>query len=345
MNAARLRARIGPALPYLALAALAIGMINFLWLLSETLPLNLIPSDGHVTGGHYFLWSKTNGGYVEVSSSFWEWVRFHDASFFMTWPMVMLAGGYLVVAQLQTKMGGNMSPILASERVRHVRTSGALLASTRSAGLIGNVWLSRGLVRIQVYPAGIVLKPVFSAERAILATEIGAVTPKGGLSARSVRSKFPALGFGASEVPSTYHPRGPLVEIEHTGVGMASPLELVGSGNWDIAQAIGRVADAARGTSAANVLTPPQEAPMPSSVSDSNATAKGGAAQRGRWQHLPAPIELGLAILGAVIGVAMLWFGIAWFIPQLGLFGVVWTVWIVVILALNARRFLLRRHR
>lgn len=345
MTAAGLKARIGVALPYLAFLAVGIGMLNFLWFMSETLPLNLIPSEGQAIGGHYFLWSKTNGGLVEVSRSFWAWSRFHETSLFVTWPLVMLALAYLVVAQLQTKMGGHVSPILAAERVRQVRSSGPLLASTRSAGLIGSLWLSRGLVRIQVYPAGIVLKPLFSAEHAILATEISAVTPKGGLSERSVPSRFPALGFAVSQVPSTYMPRGPFVEIEHAGVGMASPLELVGSGNWGIAQAIGRVADAARETPTARVQTQALAAPIQSSAAESNVAAPGGAAQPDRGQHFPAPIELGLAILGAIIGVALLWFGIAWIIPQLGLFGFVWTAGIVLILALNVRRFLLRGRR
>lgn len=343
MTAARLKARIGIALPYLAFAVLAIGMINFLWFMSETLPLNLIPSEGQVVGGHYFLWSKTQGGLVEVTRSFWEWSRFHEKSVFVSWPLVMLALGYLVFARLGSRVGGARSPILASKRVRLVRDSGPLVVSTRSAGLIGRAWFSRPLLHIWVYPGGIVVKPPLMAGRAILAAEISSVTPMGGLSARSVPDRHPVLGFGVAEVSPTYQPRGQFVQIEHDGAGMASPLVLVGSGNWDTAQAIGRIADAAGGTSAARILTPAEEAPMPSSASEPNA--QGVAAQRGRWHHLPDPIELGTAILGAIISVAMLWFGIAWLIPQLGLFGVVWTAGIVLILALNARQFLLRRHR
>jgi hypothetical protein len=52
MTAASLKARIGMALPHLAFVALAVGMLNFLWFMSETLPLNLIPSEGQVIGGH-----------------------------------------------------------------------------------------------------------------------------------------------------------------------------------------------------------------------------------------------------------------------------------------------------
>jgi hypothetical protein len=242
MTSAKPKATIGTALPYLAIAVVALGFLNFLWFMSETLPLNLIPSDGQVTGGHYFLWSKTNGGYVEVSRSFWEWVRFHEPTVFLSWPLVMIAMGYLVFAQLSGKMVGHTSRAVASERVRQVRDSGPAVASTRTAGLIGKVSFSRPLVRIEVYPAGIVIKPLFMPERAILASEISAVTPKGGLSAQSVRDGRLVLGYGVAEVPSSYRPRGQYVEIEHAGVGMASPVVILGSGNWEIAQAISRVA-------------------------------------------------------------------------------------------------------
>jgi hypothetical protein len=341
MTAPSLKARIGVALPYVAFAALALGMINFVWIMSETLPLNLIPSDGQVVGGQYFMWSKTHGGYVEVSRSFWEWVRFHDKTFFLTWPLVMLAGGYLVFTQLSSKAGGVLSPILTSERVRQVRGSGPLLASTPSAGLIGRVWLSRPLLRVQVYPAGIVVKPLFMRERAMLAAEIGGVTPKGGLSAASVSDKHLILGFGVSQVSATYQPRGPFVEIEHSGAGMASPLVISGSGNWDIAQAISKVAGAARATSAASVLVTAQETAQRSSMIETKAIAQGGP-QGAKPQHLAAPTEMGLAIVGFIVSGWLVWSGITWAIPQLGLPGVVWTAVVLFITAWNARRLFTR---
>jgi hypothetical protein len=341
MTGAKLKARIGRALPYVASAAVAVGMLNFVWIMAETLPLNLVPEWSQVTGGHYFLWSKTHGGYVEVSRSFWEWVRLHDQTFFLTWPLVLLAGGYLVFTQLSSKAGGVLSPILSSERVRQVRGSGPLLASTGSAGLIGRVWLSRPLLRVQVYGGGIVVKPLFMRERAILAAEIGAVTPKGGLSAESGPDSRLVLGFGVSEVSSTYQPRGPCVEIEHSGTGMASPLVILGSGNWDIAHAISEVANAARATSVEHVVASSHETAKPSPALESTAVVQGGALGA-RHDHLPAPIEAGLAIVGFIVSGWLIWSGITWAIPQLGLFGVVWTAVIAFITAWNARRLLAR---
>jgi hypothetical protein len=343
LTAASPKARIGVVLPYLAFAVVAIGMINFLWFMSETLPLNLIPSDGQVSAGHYFLWSKTNGGYVEVSRSFWEWSRFHERSLFATWPLVMLAIGYLVFAYLASDVRGSISPALVPARVRQVRGSGPLKASTRGAGLIGRAWFSRPLLRTWVYPGGIVVKPPFMAERAILAAEISAVTPKGGLSAQSVPDRQPVFGFGVSEVPSTYQPRGQFVQVEHAGVGMASPLVLVGSGNWDIAQAMSRVAEEAHAHSVPNLPASTGEGNVPSNV-EPNAAAHISSVHGPNHGHLPAPIELGLTILGIIIGIALLWFGFTWAIPQTGLFGVAWTVVVILILAANMRRSWRRRR-
>jgi hypothetical protein len=330
VTSVRLKAAFRTALPYLAFAAVALGFLNFLWFMSETLPLNLIPSDGRVTAGHYFLWSKVNGGYVEVSRSFFEWVRFHEPTLFLSWPLVMMSMGYIVFAQLSGKIGGQTSPIVASERVRQVRDSGPLVTSTRSAGVVGSAWFSRPLVRIEIYPGGVVLKPLFMAERAILAGEISRVSPQGGLSARSVPDRHPVLGYGVAEVSSSYRPRGQFVEIEHAGIGMASPLMILGSGNWDIAQAISIVADAARAPIASDVLIPAQGNPMALPIS--------------RSEGLPALVTLGFNILGIIVTVALLWSGFAWAIPQLGLFGVAWTAVGVLIAAGNVRRLFIRRH-
>jgi hypothetical protein len=342
MTAGRLGAAISKALPYLAFAAVAIGMLNFFWFMSETLPLNLIPSDGRVVDGHYFLWSKTNGGFVEVSRSFWEWVRFHEPTVFLSWPFVMLAIGYLVFAHLSGAAAGQTSPVDSAERVRRVRDSGPLLASTRSEGLIGRAWFSRPLLRIQAYPGGVVVKPPFMAERAVLAREIIAVKPEGGLSAQSVPERRLILGFGVSQVSESYRPRGPFVQIEHAGVGMASPLVISGAGNWDIAQAVGKIADAVRASSEADIPTVARETPMPSSEIDARTIAPVGTTRGGRREPVPPVIKAGLGILGIIVGGWLVWSGITWAIPQLGLFGVVWTAGVVSILAVNAWRFLVR---
>ena len=330
MNVARPNATFRAVLPYLAFVVVAIGFLNFLWFMSETLPLNLIPSDGRVVDGHYLLWSKTHGGYVEVSRPFWEWVRFHEPTVFLSWPLVILAMGFVVLTHLSGLAAGGAGSEASAERVLQVRDSGPLLASTRTAGLIGTAWFSRGLLRIDAYPDGLVVKPLLMAERAILAGEIVAVKPDGGLSAESAPERRPILGVGMSQVAPGYRPKGPSLEIVHAGVGMASPLVLAGSGNWGIAQAIrGQAAAAQTGTGSGEV-----------------AGATGIASARPSLEdQLPSAVKAGLGILGVIVGVALIWSGITWAIPELGLPGVAWTVFVVLILAVNVRRSLMERRR
>jgi hypothetical protein len=308
------------ALPYVAFVVVVLGTINFLWFFAETAPQALIPSDGKVVDGTYFLWSKTNGGYIEVSRQFWEWVRLHEALFFGTWPLVMLAVAFLVFRYLAAELAGRTSTTESASRVRRVRDSGPMLASTRSAGLIGTAWFSRPLLRLEVFPGGIVTKPMFVAEGAVLAQEIVVVRPEGGLSAGSKPERGLPLGFSASQVSADWRPRGPYVLIEHAKVGMASPIVISGSGHWELAQAIARIAAAERA----------QSTPTAPSLGDGS-----GDAPTGR----PDFITTGLTILGIVMSFALIYAGIVWAIPQFGIFGVVWTVVIVVILLVNVWRF------
>ena len=58
---------------------------------------------------------------------------------------------------------------------------------------------------------------------------------------------------------------------------------------------------------------------------------------------LPNAIELGGAVLSVVVCGALLWFGVTVAIPQFGLFGLLWTVFLVAIIAVNLRRIWVRR--
>src|SRR5207249_11142076 len=109
------------------------------------------------------------------------------------------------------------------------------------------------------------------ADHASLASQIRAVTADGCLSSQSVPDWRLVLCFGVAVVSPSYRPRGPLVQIEHAGIGMASPVIILVAGNWDISEAIRSVADAARSTSAADVVAPAQQAPMPSSSIETKA--------------------------------------------------------------------------
>jgi hypothetical protein len=336
MGQATLAVWLRKAAPFLAFAVLAVGVLNFLWFMSETAPLNLIPSDGRVIDGQYYLWSKTHGGYVAVSASFWQWVRFHEQTVFLSWPLVMVAGGSLVFAGLSGRIGG-LGQIESAGRVQSVRDSGPLLASVRSAGVIGRIWFSRPLLRVEAYPGGFVIKPVFMAERAVLTSEVRAVESGGGLS-REAGNRGPVVGVGVAELSAAYRPNGPFVRIDHDGVGMASPIVIVGSGNWPLAQALPH---AAKGATGRTSLDDGTRAPGSTAV-DAGATT--GSVIRGVGRPgLPSSIELAGAVLSVVVCGVLLWSGITVAVPQLGLFGWFWTVFLVAIIAVNLRRVWVRR--
>jgi hypothetical protein len=305
------------ALPYLAVAGLAVGVLNFLWFMIETLPQNLIPSDRQVVDGHYFIWSKIHGGFVEVGRDTYGWLPLHEASVFLSWPLVMLAGGSLLFLYFSSRIAGTLPRAEAIGRAARVRLSGPAIASARTAGTIGVVFFSRPLLRVDVHPGGVLVKPPFLPERAILASEISAVEPGGGLSDQSKPEGGPVLAVGASEVSKTFRPRGPYLRIDHVGVGMATPLTLIG-GRWDVAAAILQIvgSDRSATTSPATQPTIPSGSPLP----------------RG--------IQTAFLILGVVVTAVLVWSGITFAIPQSGLPGVLWTVGLLAILAINVRRYL-----
>ena len=314
--------RRGQLVPYVAFGIVALGVVNFLWFMAETLPLNLIPSDHRIIDGHYYLWSKLHGGLVEVGQQAYRWLPVHEAILFLSWPLVMLAGGTLVFRHLARRIAGSSAVDSAGNRSALVRLSGPALASARTGGTIGRIWFSRPLLRVHVHPGGVVVKPPFLSERAILASEITAVTPDGGLSEKSTPSDGPVLGVGVSEVSTTYRPRGPFLRVDHAGVGMATPLVIAG-GRWDVAEAF------------LSIAGPTPETPPPGVVL-AMTTADTG---------LPVGIQRAGQILGVVVAVVLIWAGITFAIPQLGLPGVAWTAGLIAIVVINVRKYVLNSRR
>jgi hypothetical protein len=303
---------------------LALGVLNFLWFMTETLPLNLIPSEGRVVDGHYFLWSKIHGGFVEVGSGTYGWLPLHETSVVLSWPLVMLAGGALLFLHFSRRVAGTLPPAYAFGRSAQVRLSGPALASARTAGTIGVVFFSRPLLRVDVHPAGILVKPPFLSERAILASEIRAVEPGGGLSEQSSPERGPVLGVGASEVAPTFRPRGSFLRVDHAGVGMAAPLTLIG-GRWDVAAAILQIAG-------------PERLATQSQLTQATQTQLTQPAAPGQ-SPMPTGIRSASLVLGFVVTAVLVWSGITFAIPQLGLPGILWTAALIVILAINVRRY------
>lgn len=199
----------------LAAAALVLAVVNFVWSMIEIQSSGDALS-GYQSGGHYFVLIKP--GYREVSQATWNWLRFHSLSVLVTHPLGMVGAAYFgLQAVFPAFMAGTATASESAERARAIRASGPALAEVQTGGRIGGVRLSRPMMRVVVYPGGIVIKPIFMAEQTILASEIRSVTPK---------------RYWVYDA----------IEVVHEGVGPRSPLVLYVRSYSAIAWAIHQVA-------------------------------------------------------------------------------------------------------
>jgi len=285
--------RLKAALPYLALAAVAIGIINFFWVVAESMAFAGDALNGYQQDGHYFLGS--HGSYTEVSRAVWEWSRVHTGSLLITHPLAMAAMAYVLFRFVFPNfIGGQLDSASASSRVRLVMESGAPIASGRCAGRFGVVRFSGPLLNVTVFPAGLLIKPLFMSRYVILSVEIRNVVPISGLFSQRL-------------------------QIDHAGIGTASPLILYVSTQTPLAKAIAGLAQGA--------------ATLPS-VPAAARVGLGG----------PPGLMAGFGVLGLVVNLAIIAMGVFWAIPNLGFFGLVWTGLAIVIGVTNARTFLERRR-
>jgi hypothetical protein len=177
----------------LACIAVAIGFLNFVWFFSESSTIG-DASRGVVRDGHYFLVHA--GVATEVSRDAYEWSAFHGASIFVTHPLAMLGGAYfLFTVAFPGMIGGYRGPD-RQRRVDRIESSGEQLAAVTTGGRIGALRLTRPLVRLDVRPGGVVIKPF----------------------------AMPPIGIEASEIRGVSDGRLPLtgssVEIEHGQAGV-----------------------------------------------------------------------------------------------------------------------------
>jgi hypothetical protein len=192
--------RLSRALPYVAAAAIVVGFVNFFALLiaSETI--------------------------YRTDPATSDWARVHGASVVLTHPLAMAGMAYLLFRfTFPGMMSGRLTQEASSDRARSIRASGALIAGDRSAAKLGDLNLSGPMLRISVYPGGVVIKPAFMRERTILRTEIRSVTAKHGL-------------------------LGSKVEIVHAGADVGSPVILTGSPDRPIVRAMRAIHAKPRGT-------------------------------------------------------------------------------------------------
>jgi hypothetical protein len=179
-------------LTWLAGAVVILGFVNFLWFFAESAKAG-DALNGYVRDGHYFL--SSHGRVTEVSREAWEWSRVHALSVFVTHPLALLGGAYLLVTQAFPSMiGGSRRP---DDRLHIVRilSSGDVLAATRTGGRLGGLRLSKGLVRVEVRPGGLVVSPFAMAPIGIEAADIV------GVETRRAR-------LGLSTIEVLYRPAG-----------------------------------------------------------------------------------------------------------------------------------------
>lgn len=184
------RGRVSRALPYVAAAAIVVGFVNFFALLiaSETI--------------------------YRTDPAMSDWARVHGASVLLTHPLAMAGMAYLLFRFIfPGMMSGRLTQEASSDRARWIRASGALMASDRSDAKLGDLDLYGSMLKISVYPGGVLMKPAFMRERTILRTEIRSVTAKHGL-------------------------LGSKVEIVHAGADVGSPVILRGSPDRPIVRAM-----------------------------------------------------------------------------------------------------------
>lgn len=300
------------ALPYLALVAIVIGFGNFFWFMFESQALGGDALNGYTTAGHYYV--ASHGRYTEVDAGVWEWSRFHASSIFVTHLLAMGGMFFLLIRYIFPSYMGIRAPNAArSLRAATVRESGARLASTRTGGRIGPLSMSGPLITVSVYPRGIIVKPALMPEYAILADEILEVVTK--------------RRWG----------RG--LEIRHTGHDANSPLIVFQSPEGPVGRAI--VGLPKISLDAAAVRLPANQPSVASRIRTSLdqsvllAPIPADAAPRG--------IVATLEVLGIAVSLALIVSGFLWAIPKFGGFGVIWTVVLIAITAINIAKIVRRR--
>jgi hypothetical protein len=308
--------KVERVLPYVAFIAIVVGFINFFWFLAESAALGGDGLNGYARDGHYYL--ANHGRYTEVSEAAWTWSRIHAVSVFFTHPLALAGMAYLLFRFVfPSMMAGSTSQPGTDARAQRIRGSGQVLASGRTAGRVGEVSFSGPLLDVSVYPDGVVIKPVFMPPHAILASEILAVTAKRGI-------------FGQR------------VEVAHTGADSTSPFVIFGSGDSSLVKAIESIASLARSSVIAESTTD-LEAREPTSSTYLAGTSSGTKTRGWQVAGMPPGIMAAFGILGVAVSIVMIGVGLFWAIPTLGLFGLVWTGFAVVIAVTNIRRLFAKR--
>jgi hypothetical protein len=135
---------------------------------------------------------------------------------------------------------------------------------------------------------------------------------------------------------------GQRVEVAHTGADSTSPFVIFGSGDSSLVKAIEYIASLAR-SGVVTGITTDVAAHAPSPSTDLAGSSSGAKTPGWQVAGMPPGIMGAFGILGVAVSVIMIGVGLFWAIPTLGLFGLVWTGFAVVIAVTNIRRLFAKR--
>ena len=299
-------------LQWLALVAIVLGFLNFMWLFVESTTVG-DASRGYVQDGHYYLRRATAHGMVatEVSQARWEWAQVHPATLLVTHPLAMAGGAFLLFTVIFPSMLGTGDPVARRERVERIRASGAATASTRTGGKIGDLSATSPLVRVDVHPGGAII------------TVIG--TPSFGIETGAITSVAPGRYFAS-----------PVVRITHRQPNTPADIRLYVSGSSPIAQALGGLVarGAAEGPRAEEPGTEGTDTEIPAASMESVVQSP---------EPYPTVMKAGI-VVGFALSVVFLLVTLP-FSRELGTFGVLWSIGLILIIAINVWQYLIRNRR
>ena len=180
-------------LPFLAAVAIVIGFVNFFWFL------------GAATG---------HRGNPSTPIPVW-----------ITHPLMLLGMAYLLFGLVFPAAIGRQGATEAAEREQVLRVSGPALAAANPGGQIGSLTMSRGLLAVQVFPGGILLKPRFMRSAVIPRSEItGPGVKQALLGGRYVEVTCTSSGVNFAPWSSTSRPRATSRERSSRSWACAWPL-------------------------------------------------------------------------------------------------------------------------
>jgi hypothetical protein len=292
-------------LQWLALVALVVGFLNFTWFFAESATVG-DASDGYVRDGRFYL--VRGAVATEVSRERWAWAQIHPATLLLTHPLAMAGGAFLLFTVVLPVMLWTGDPVIRRERVERIRASGAATASTRTGGRIGELSATTPLVRVDVHPGGAIITVIWM--------------PPFGIETRAMTSVAPGRYFGS-----------PVVRITHRQRDTPADIRLYVNASSPIAQALERL-----------VPDRPAEGPHAEPAAD-GAVASIEPADSANASPEPYPAVMKALILsGLALGVVFLVVAVP-FGRELGGFGILWSIGLVLILGFNVWRYLIHNRR